>query len=333
MTQTPRGDRIAIRFDRPAGAGDGGESRAPDPGAPALAGDPLEHQVPARADLDLTGGEPLDSASGGHVNLTGTTLSVDVMAWRAGRVDFYAIDAAADAMGERGLVPSGVAGEPGARFELLTRCQRWLGRRNPASLEPWFDRALTVHRQLHDCSRPLPRADHNHALDSWQWLLRLDAEAGAALQLAVLFHDVERLTSEADHRHEHLAPSYGEFKRHHAVQSARRMAEALAGIAAPTDAVARAAELIAAGDRPQAAWETGDGELALLEDADALSFLSLNSPGFLDYYGPAHTSCKIDWTLRRLSPRACAYMVNVRLRADVVRLLDAAIARPMDQHP
>lgn len=331
MTKTPTGVRIAIRFDSPERAPDRGDPD--DSGAHVMAGDPLERCVSSDLTLEPVDGEPLDSGSGQHVHLTGTTLSVDLIAWRAGLVDFYAVDAAADAMGERGLVPVAGAGEPGARLELLTRCQRWLGRRNRASLEPWFDRALAIHRDMHDRSRPLPRADHNHALDAWQWLLRLDPEAGAALQLATLFHDVDRLTSEADERVEHLAPSYGEFKRYHAARSARRMGEALAGSGAPAEFVARAAELIAAGDRPQAAWETGDGDLALLEDSDALSFLSLNSPGFLDYYGAAHTACKIDWTLRRLSPRACAYMVNVRLRADVVRLLDAAIARPMDQHP
>jgi hypothetical protein len=257
------------------------------------------------------------------------TVEVDYKAWRAGEEDFYWIDAQADALGERHLRPVAAAGESFIRLELLTRCQRWLGRRNLHSQAPWFDLLLAFHRSLHDRAKPLVRADHNHALDTWQWVVRIERTASAAVQVAALFHDVERLRSEPDARIEHLAGDYDAFKRRHAESRARLMTDVLTGTPTPPQVIRRAAELVSACDQPRTDGEgdgSGDGDRMLLEDADCLSFFSLNSPGFLDYFGEAHTARKISWTMRRLSLRACAFLPSIRLRPDVARLMSFAVA-------
>ena len=261
-----------------------------------------------------------------------TQVAVDLEAWQSGAVDLYAVDAAADGLGEAGLVPVAAAGEPAARRQLVTRCQRWLDRRNAASASAAFDAVLAVHRRLHDRRLPLVRADHNHALDTWQWVLRLDSFAGAAPQIAALFHDVERLESEASRRVEHLAASYQDFKRRHAETGAGLMRRLLGDIPALASSIERAAALVAAGDRAEAAAR--DPALAVLEDADALSFFSLNSGGFLDYYGPRHTAFKVAWTLRRLSPRAAAALPRLHLRPDVAGILAGVLTtRGGEMHP
>src|SRR6185369_11941317 len=71
---------------------------------------------------------------------------------------------------------------------------------------------------------------------------------------------------------------------------------------------------------------TVDPELALLNDADALSFFSLNSAGFFDYFGPLHARRKIRYTLDRMSPRNRARLSTLRLRDDVARLLTEEVA-------
>ena len=218
-----------------------------------------------------------------------------------------------------------VAGDPAARVQLLVRCQRWLDRRNAASSGAWFDAVLRDHARLHDRSLPLVRADHNHALDTWQWTLRLDPGASAAVQLAALFHDVERLESEAEKRIEHHAADHAAFKRAHAAGSAAWLERLVAGTSAARFAL-RAAALIAAGDQVRGAGGA-TAELQLLEDADSLSFFSLNSGGFLDYYGPDHTVRKIRWTLARMSARAHAALAGVHLRHDVAALRGAIPGR------
>ena len=72
-----------------------------------------------------------------------------------------------------------------------TRPERFLGRRNALSAGPLFERILAGHRGLHDLQKPLGKADHDHALDSWQWAIELDPDAGLALRAAALFHDTQ----------------------------------------------------------------------------------------------------------------------------------------------
>lgn len=223
------------------------------------------------------------------------TVSVESTAWRDGDADFYWIDAQADALGERGLVPAATAGEPLIRLELLTRCQRWLDRRNrhaaPAS---WFDELLRFHRSLFDREKPLDRAAHNRALDTWQWVLRLDPDAGPALQVAALFG------------------SAGE-----------RAGDQLAGAPAPRPIALRAAHLVR-GLLDLPADDDGDGDASVLDDAGCLSFFAFGSSSFLDDHGEVETRRTIAAILQRLSLRACAYLPAVRLRRDVAHLFSDA---------
>jgi hypothetical protein len=79
----------------------------------------------------------------------------------------------------------------------------------------------------------------------------------------------------------------------------------------------RVAELVAWHERPGR-----DEELLLLNDADALSFFSLNSSGFLDYYGPAHTARKVLYTLDRMRPSARRRLrAGIRLRREIEALV------------
>ena len=202
-------------------------------------------------------------------------------------------------------------------LEVLNRCQRHIDRRNRHSQGQLFTRVLRRHRALHDLEKPLVRADYNHALDVRQWLLRLEPDASLAVQLAALFHDVERLVSEPDARVEHLAADYQSFKDAHAAKGAEMALAALAEAGVDEQVRTRVAELIAKHERP-----SEDAEVALLNDADALSFFSLNSHGYSTYFGPEQTKKKVAYTWNRMSERARKRMVNVRLRMDVRSVVD-----------
>ena len=165
-------------------------------------------------------------------------------------------------------------------------------------------------------SLPLVKADLDHAVDTWQWMLRLQPEVGLAPQLAALFHDVERLESEARERIEHRAPDYQTFKDAHAQKGAERTFEILVKAGVSSEEAERARDLVGRHER-----RAGDPEVLLLNDADALSFFSLNSPGYIDYFGVAQTRRKVAYTLSRLGPRAKERLDCVRLRPDVERLL------------
>ncbi len=254
-------------------------------------------------------------------------VALSLRAWRAPSYDPQALDAQLATAADRGALRLSVLlddDEPDAALvEILTRAQPYLDRRNVVSRSAVFDRALAAHRALHDLTKPLVRADYAHALDAWQWTLRLDPEASLAVQLAALFHDVERLASEADTRVEQHADDYVAFKRAHARTGASMARRTLVSVGLPTHVLDRTALLVGNHETPGA-----DRERALLNDADALSFFSLNSAGFVDYYGAEHARKKIAYTLERASAAARARLSTIRLRADVAALVsDACTAR------
>lgn len=254
-------------------------------------------------------------------------VALSIAEWRRPQANLWAFDARVDAAAQAGVFALCIATDGGgdgasAAAEMLTRYQRFARRTNEGSSSSLFARTLAAHRDLFDLRKPLVKADHDHAIDTWQWLLRLDPRAGAAVQLAALFHDIERLVSEADERVEHRAADYQAFKDAHAAAGARMTQSTLERLGWDEGTRARVGMLIEEHERPG-----GDPELALLNDADALSFFSLNSLGFLNYYGPEHTARKVAYTLGRMRASARERLRPVRYHPEVDRLLREALAR------
>lgn len=250
-------------------------------------------------------------------------IEIDALAWAHGTLDLPVLDDRVDDLAAAGPFAVAVHGEPAAvADEVDVRCQRWSGRRNGALADGELTRLLRRHRSLHPADKPLVRADYRHALDVWQWTLRLDPEAGGAVQVAALFHDVERIFTEAESRSEQAVSDYDDYKARHAERSARITEQVLAEEGIDPALRARAAELIAGHDRP---GYTEGSEAALLEDADALSYFSLNSAGYLGYYGEEQARRKIEWTRARLSARGRERLGRLRLPPGVAGLLSSVL--------
>jgi predicted metal-dependent HD superfamily phosphohydrolase len=238
-------------------------------------------------------------------------FEVDAGAWARGALDLPELDERIDDLAAAGPFALEVQGEPASvAEEVEVRCQRWSGRRNGGLPHEELTRLLARLRDIHPVDKPLVRADYRHALDVWQWVLRLDPEAGGAVQLAALFHDVERVFSEADFRSEQMVEAYDDYKARHAARSAAITARVLEEEGCEAALRTRTAELIAGHDQPGRA---DSQDAALLEDADALSFFSLNSSGYLRYYGAEQARRKVEWTLARLSGRGHDALARLRL--------------------
>lgn len=211
-----------------------------------------------------------------------------------------------------------------ARPQISLRYQRLFARRNRASDHARFDALLARHEALHDRGKPLVRADHDHALDVWQWTLKLAPDASEALQIAALFHDIERLTSESEARVEQHAPDYLAFKQRHAQHGAALLEAELRKLALEPAVARRACALVARHEQPE-----DDRELETLNDADALSWFALNSPGYLAYFGLEQTSKKLAYTLARMrSPLARSLLARVKLENELAALLaEASLAQ------
>jgi hypothetical protein len=269
------------------------------------------------------------SLSVGHLTRFGHLVVVPARVWQAKRFDLFTLD---DLVARVESLEGGVAlrieaidesEEPETTaLQILTRYQRYLSLRNRESANRLFDRVMLMHRGLHDRTRPLVAADYDHALDTWRWVLRLNPEASMATQLAALFHDVERLVSEANERREQFAADYVGFKMAHARAGARIARRALEGAGAPAELVDEVESLVAGHERPD-----DDPARQLVNEADALSFFSLNAPGFLKHYGRAHTERKVAYTLSRLGARGWAELARIRHQAAVQEVIATVLTR------
>lgn len=259
-------------------------------------------------------GEP--SASAG-------VITVEATAWASAAFDFWQFDERVDAAAARGVArvlvvetSAADASSSRAAVEVATRCQRHAGRANARTHSSAFQKLLAAHAKLYASTLPLVVADRRHTLDVWQWVLRLEPEADAVLQAAALFHDVERLASEAHARIEHHAPDYQAFKDAHA-RSGAAVAWRVAAECGFTDAdCARLAALVGTHERTDR-----DPATRTLNDADALSFFALNSDGFARYFPEAHTRRKVDYSYARLSPSTRPWLGTMRLPALVATRL------------
>lgn len=223
-----------------------------------------------------------------EADASGDDPIIDSRAW-ATAFSFNAFDEAVERGETNALAIAGAVAPPIA-CEVLTRFQRYLDRRNAWSRTPLFDQVLAEHRAIHEESTPPAKANLEHAIDTWQWVLRLAPSASFPLQLAALFHEVDRPLD----------------------------AMARAGV---SDADAERACAIGAMPTRRGADVEGD----LLGDAAALSFFSLKSASYVDRFGATQTKRRIARTLGRISPSAWPRLRGIRLRSDVKALVDEVL--------
>ena len=212
--------------------------------------------------------------------------------------------------------------EEGARLglQLLTRYQHRIARRNTASGAPEFDQVLRRHRHLHDLSQLFVRADYVHALDTWQWVLRLEPEASLPLQIAALFHDVERPIVEPASRSEPVGPSYQALKDAHARAGARLTRLWLSNLDLDPRSLRAAELLIEAHERPATTREQG-----ILNQADALSFISRGT----EFYPASLLSWRLRRATGRLEREGLERLPLIRCAPEVSRVLEACAPIPV----
>ncbi|MFQ5708830.1 MAG: DUF4202 family protein [bacterium] len=138
-----------------------------------------------------------------------------------------------------------------------------------------------------------------HAKNVRSWVVRLRPNAGWALRIAALAHDIERaMPARKVKRHDFA--DYDLFKKAHARNSARIAAEILNRQPVTAAFKARVAFLIQHHEfgYPQ------DDELAALRDADAISFFEVNLPFYAQRHSQEETFFRMCWGSKRLSRQA-----------------------------
>jgi choline kinase/phosphatidylglycerophosphate synthase len=147
--------------------------------------------------------------------------------------------------------------------------------------------------------------DYDHALNVLKWVNRLKPDADFALRIASLGHDIERALPEQKVQRMSF-PSYNDFKRAHAENSAKIVGEILSVYPIAQDIIERIHSLIANHEF----GKDGDLDLTILKDADSLSFFEINLPYYLRREGEEETYFRMQWGYDRLSERAKQILQN-----------------------
>jgi hypothetical protein len=166
-----------------------------------------------------------------------------------------------------------------------------------------------------------------HLVRTRDWLVELDPDAGLALRLAALTHDIERNFPGGP------APDPGnpEYEREHAERSARIVGEWLAENGAGEELTGEVRRLVAAHE--VGGWREAD----LLQAADSLSFLEVNATRPAVWVRDGR--CDEDEArarLRRMSDRIRveeARGPGARLLEDAERRFEAELARTDEPRP
>ena len=138
--------------------------------------------------------------------------------------------------------------------------------------------------------------DPRHAENTLEWVLRLDAKAGEALQIAALAHDIDRAVEKRKVRRRDY-DDYDAFKAAHARNGAKILRAILDECGVPASTADEACRLVVCHE------VGGDGRSDLLKDADSISYFEVNMPFYYEREGPAETKRRSIWGYRRLSAR------------------------------
>jgi hypothetical protein len=132
-----------------------------------------------------------------------------------------------------------------------------------------------------------PYWNAEHLRRTRDWLLELEPEASEALRLAALTHDVERLFPGGPVQDLTKAPEDDlEYRRAHSERSAALVREWLADRAAADGLVEKVVDLVRLHE------VGGDADADLLQAADSLSFLDVNT--FLPARWAAEGRCSLE---------------------------------------
>ncbi len=155
--------------------------------------------------------------------------------------------------------------------------------------------------------------DYEHALNVLKWVNRLKPDADFPLRIASIGHDIERALPEQKVQRINF-PSYDDFKRAHAENSAMIVNEILSRYPIAQEVIERVYYLIANHEF----GKEGDLDLTILKDADSLSFFEINLPYYFHREGETETYFRMQWGYDRMSGRAKAFLKNFSHGEDIL---------------
>jgi len=134
-----------------------------------------------------------------------------------------------------------------------------------------------------------------HAINTLEWVLKLNPEAGEALQVAALGHDIER-SFEEKRVHPEDFRTYDEYKQAHALNSAQILTCIMEEEGVVQEFVDDVAHIVAHHESGGSAREE------LLKNANTISFFHVCLPLYYDRKGEEIARKRCVWGYKKLPP-------------------------------
>jgi hypothetical protein len=144
----------------------------------------------------------------------------------------------------------------------------------------------------------------NHSRLVLKWLLKLKPDADEALKIAAISHDIDRAITKITEKDLEDYSKIDEFKKQHALRSARFISEILKKHDYSNDFIEKVKHLVENHEIG------GDMETNFLTDADSLAYFEYNIPFYLIRNGKERTKEKIKFMYKRLSFEKSKKFVN-----------------------
>jgi len=141
--------------------------------------------------------------------------------------------------------------------------------------------------------------DYAHAKNVKDWVLKFRPDADWALQIAAFAHDIERALPRRKVVRSKFS-SYNDFKNAHALSSAKVIQEILDKYPLSRKVKNKILSLI----RNHELGQSEDSDLAILKDADSLSFFKVNLLAYAERNDESEILSRMMWGYQRLSERA-----------------------------
>ena len=185
-----------------------------------------------------------------------------------------------------------------------------------AELDPIGRARLRIAEVIAGSSVP---EDPRHSSNTLEWLVRLDPNADAALQLAALGHDIDRAVAARKVRRADF-DDYDDFKAAHARNGAKILAEILWESGVREESLTREVERLVR--RHEVG---GDPRADLLVDADSISYFDVNLPLYHARNSRQETLRRCLWGYERLSTRARSIVGQLCQPSDELEALMAEV--------
>ncbi len=141
--------------------------------------------------------------------------------------------------------------------------------------------------------------DYAHARGVKEWVIKFSPDADWALQLAAFAHDIERALPQRKVIRSKFS-DYNDFKNAHALNSAKVIQEILDEYPLSRKVKNKILSLI----RNHELGLTNDVDIAILKDADSLSFFEVNLLAYAERNDESEILSRMIWGYQRLSKRA-----------------------------